>query len=701
MVMMCHMIVFPFFASSAFAQPFAWTLNINFFAEGTSLRIVNMATSGTVWMLPIPASIGVSEGVMTPDGRFYLLGTSVGVARFHVPTREFLGMLGPQSSVSAMRMSPSGESVHAIYAADNSYAVINVDTGSVVSHRCCEFLTVLFSADGSKRYEIRSAAPADSVRVAAMAVATETVAWEQTLAGRFRGAAAASNDAIVVGIASSSADEIVVLNASNGTVRGTSTIGVLVDVVCCDEGDFLVSAIASYTDSAPEANRLLTLNPVSLDLTVLIERPRINVLGVAGRIGLTSSGGIAYWLSSISLKSFATSTSYDTVHLPTGRSLGYRGLGSTLVRDIDVEPTPPCIIEAPSVVDAAAVGGLIDVAAVTQGVCLPWFAESMSPSLRILNRGPHSSTTTLRMVLPPSDGLNREFFFTVAGLTGRVVQAVSAPSTPEVSAQVLARRVSLRWLPTVGATPSQFKVRGAQRGDPLTVLATLPSDVRYWTSPDLPDGTYEVDVVARNAAGESAPSERLQVRIDETQRPNAPSQLSAEGRDDVVVLEWLPPASGPTPTGYVIEAAPTQSATFVQAAQTTSTTFSAASVPSGSWQVRVRAISAGGVSDPSNPSSLIAAPCSQAPSPPIEFSAMAIGHTVTLRWRRPSVGSAADYTIEAGSTPGAADLAKQRVGGPIDSAELVAPSGVYFARLRSNNACGTSGPSNEVTVFIL
>ncbi len=241
----------------------------------------------------------------------------------------------------------------------------------------------------------------------------------------------------------------------------------------------------------------------------------------------------------------------QTVHLPTGRVVGYRGLGSTVVQDLDVEPGNGCTIEAPSAVEAVAAGGVVEVPVVAQGVCLPWMATSMPQLMPILNGGPHSSTTTLRMVLPPSDGPLREFFFSVAGLTGRVVQAGAAPSTPQVVAQVSGRRISLQWLPRVGAAPTEFGIRGAQRADPLTILATLPSDARTWTSPDLANGAYELDVVARNAAGESEPSERLQVTIDDTQRPNAPTQLTAESRDNVVYSDGSLRRAVPRPRGML------------------------------------------------------------------------------------------------------------------------------------------------------
>ena len=187
--------------------------------------------------------------------------------------------------------------------------------------------------------------------------------------------------------------------------------------------------------------------------------------------------------------------------------------------------------------------------------------------------------------------------------------------------------------------------------------------------------------------------------IDDTQRPNAPTQLTAKA----ATMSWYRMAPsverfhahgvcyrGGTDTKFAIRPGGADHEHDLYRRVCSEWKLASPGARDLAWRL----------SDPSNHSVLITAPCSQAPGPPTELSAMAISHTVTLRWRRPSVGSAADYTIEAGSIPGAADLAQQRVGGPIDSAELVAPLGVYFARLRAHNACGTSGPSNEVTVFV-
>jgi hypothetical protein len=64
----------------------------------------------------------------------------------------------------------------------------------------------------------------------------------------------------------------------------------------------------------------------------------------------------------------------------------------------------------------------------------------------------------------------------------------------------------------------------------------------------------------------------------------------------------------------------------------------------------------------------------------------------------PSPG-ATSYILEAGSSPGAADLFRANVG-LATVLSGTAPPGVYFTRIRAVNGCGASDPSNEVVVHL-
>ncbi len=74
---------------------------------------------------------------------------------------------------------------------------------------------------------------------------------------------------------------------------------------------------------------------------------------------------------------------------------------------------------------------------------------------------------------------------------------------------------------------------------------------------------------------------------------------------------------------------------------------------------------------------------------------------MSLAWDGPSAegAHATGYVIEAGSTPGAPNIAIVPL---FESTRLFvsAPPGRYFVRLRSMGACGSSEPSSEVEVIV-
>ena len=75
------------------------------------------------------------------------------------------------------------------------------------------------------------------------------------------------------------------------------------------------------------------------------------------------------------------------------------------------------------------------------------------------------------------------------------------------------------------------------------------------------------------------------------------------------------------------------------------------------------------------------------------------GSPLTLTWAAGT--GASSYQLQAGSSSGRVDLADRDLLSPATS--LVAPNvgvGTYFVRVRSNNSCGQSAPSNEVVVII-
>jgi hypothetical protein len=188
--------------------------------------------------------------------------------------------------------------------------------------------------------------------------------------------------------------------------------------------------------------------------------------------------------------------------------------------------------------------------------------------------------------------------------------------------------------------------------------------------------------------------------------PGSPTNLTASAIGNVVTLTWTAPSSGDAPTSYVIEAGSSSGASNLANFDTgsTATALMATAVPPGTYFVRVRARNAASTSGASNETAISVGggpgPCTSIPGAPIGLTASVSGTVVTLTWNAAS-GDPTSYVIEAGSSPGTSDLANFDTRSTATSFTATAVSaGTYFLRVRARNACGTGGPSNEVTVTV-
>jgi Tol biopolymer transport system component len=192
------------------------------------------------------------------------------------------------------------------------------------------------------------------------------------------------------------------------------------------------------------------------------------------------------------------------------------------------------------------------------------------------------------------------------------------------------------------------------------------------------------------------------VYLAATDQPlSAPANLSATVVGSTVTLAWTAPP-GATVTNYVVEAGSAPGASNLASFSTnsTATTFVASGVGPGTYFVRVRAAGSGGTSPPSNEVTIVVSGggCI-APLAPTNLAAFVSGSSVTLTWS--ASAGATTYLIDVGSVPGQLDILTTDLGSPATT--LTATNvGVrtYFVRLRAANSCGTSGPSNEVTVVV-
>jgi hypothetical protein len=121
--------------------------------------------------------------------------------------------------------------------------------------------------------------------------------------------------------------------------------------------------------------------------------------------------------------------------------------------------------------------------------------------------------------------------------------------------------------------------------------------------------------------------------------------------------------------------------------------------------VRIRALDASGLSDPSNEVQVVVT--SSCPSAPRALSVISqSGGTVAIGWTAPLTGAPTSYVIQAGSSPNGADLVN--VDTNSTALSLVAtnvPTGSYFVRVYGRNAsCAAPafvGPaSNEILLSV-
>ena len=184
--------------------------------------------------------------------------------------------------------------------------------------------------------------------------------------------------------------------------------------------------------------------------------------------------------------------------------------------------------------------------------------------------------------------------------------------------------------------------------------------------------------------------------------PSAPpTNLAFTVSGSTVVLTWSPPGAGSVATSYLLQAGSSAGLSNIVSFNTGSfaTTFTATNVPSGTYFVRVRAANNDGTGPASNEVTIVvgSAPCPP-PGAPTGLVGSASGSTVLLQWN--GVSGAIAFIIEAGSSPGASNLASFDTGSAATSFSATAPNGTYYIRIRVRTSCGTSGTSNEVTVTV-
>lgn len=265
--------------------------------------------------------------------------------------------------------------------------------------------------------------------------------------------------------------------------------------------------------------------------------------------------------------------------------------------------------------------------------------------------------------------------------------------------------VRLAWSPPESGTPPDSYIieAGTVRGSSNLASIDTGSRSTILTAAAGP-GTYYIRVKARRGSAiSSASNESVLVIPSPSAVPDAPVALSSVSTGGSIVLNWIPAATGPRPTGYVLEAgsAP-RLANLARLRLGPSTTFFMASVPSGTYHLRVRAETPAGESGPSPDTIITPNAAGAAPCPPVDIP-QAPAFTLNARnlgfeWLAANGPPPNGYSFEAALSPGGAPIAVL----PLSGTQLAvgAPPGTFYIRLRAVGSCNTTLRGSEIRVVV-
>jgi predicted phage tail protein len=276
-------------------------------------------------------------------------------------------------------------------------------------------------------------------------------------------------------------------------------------------------------------------------------------------------------------------------------------------------------------------------------------------------------------------------------------QNTTVPLPPTgLTATVSGPNVTLSWNASAGAQTYIVEV-GSASG--LSNLYNATVGAATSVSGSVPPATYYWRVRARNAQGTSGPSAEHVFSVGGVLPPGPPLNLTAVAQGSAVSISWAMPTTGGTVTQFRLEAGSAPGLANLAVINVAALSFSTTGVPAGTYYLRVRGLGPGGVGPPSAEVTLVVQGC-VAPSPPSALTHSVTNNVVSLGWS-PSGGGTPPitYSVHAGSGPGQSNLAVFSVG-TATSVQATAPPGTYFVRIVANNACGASGPSNEVIVVV-
>ena len=278
------------------------------------------------------------------------------------------------------------------------------------------------------------------------------------------------------------------------------------------------------------------------------------------------------------------------------------------------------------------------------------------------------------------------------------------------SITALVNTVTATWpVPPNGFVPTGYQVEIVNSASNSTVaIVNVGTSMFYSTT--LANGSYVLRVRALGSAGVGATTTDASFTIGPPVAniaPLAPRDLRFDLTGGRVTLSWNVSAATAPWSSFIVDVGTASSLSNLGSYDTGSPLrqLVAPQPLPGVYFVRVRARNSFGVSDPSNEVLVyipgqVSSACSGPPVPPVGLNSTVVGSFVTLSWTY-GVGPqpVSGYRLDVGSAPGLSNLLQYPIG-PATVFSGNASSGAYFARVLAVNACGVSGPSNEVAVTI-
>ena len=318
-----------------------------------------------------------------------------------------------------------------------------------------------------------------------------------------------------------------------------------------------------------------------------------------------------------------------------------------------------------------------------------------------------TSVTTLGLTPARVTATANQIFINVSGLSftpatfAKIDVAFGTspqPSAPSnLQATVAGNVLTLNWVsPTT--VPSAYLIE-AGSGPGLTDIASVAVPATPGLTTPVPNGTYFIRVRAVFPNGPGPASNEVVAVVGCAGPPAPPTGFTvAQGPGgNPVHFSWA--ASSSAVTAYRLEAGSAPGLANLAAINlAASATVFDVQAPPGAYYVRLRALNACGASAPSSELLVTVGASCIAPTAPTLTASVNAG-LVSLSWTAPATGTTpVTYTLLAGSTPGASNLAIAPMGAAT-SLQTPVPNGTYFVRVAASNACGTS-VSNEATVVV-